>query len=363
MTDNLKYLVALAQFQKFGPQRIKKIKNYFSDYKIAFYANVEEFKKAGIEENIAFEFIAQRINIIPDKIIEDLNNENISIIIIDDNNYPKLLSEIYYPPQLLYYKGRILKEEFSIAIVGTRKFTIYGKQIAEEFSSNLANNNLTIISGLAIGIDAIAHDSAIKAGARTIAVLGSGLDKKNIYPSSNRYLAEKIVASGGAIISEFPIGTPPLKHHFPQRNRIIAGLSLGVLVVEAAEKSGALITARFALEQNREVFAIPGNIKSLYSFGPNNLIKQGAIPVTSPKDILNALDLGEIKNYISNKKIIPETKEENMIYTNLNYEPKHIDELIKLTGLNTSVINSTLTIMEMKGIVKNLGGMKYVIKN
>ena len=362
MLNKLKYLIAVSHFPKFGPVRINKLKKFFPDLESAFRATSNDLIQAGLEENIATEFTAVRANIDPDKIMDDLARENIKVITIDDQSYPKLLAEIYGPPPLLYWKGMIEKnDEFSLAVVGTRKFTSYGQQATENIVQELAASNITIISGLAYGIDSLAHNACLNAGGRTVAVLGSGLDQQSIYPSANRYLAEKIIDSDGLILSEFPLGTPPLRHNFPQRNRIISGLALGTMVVEAGEKSGALITARLSLEQNREVFAVPGSIYSLVSFGPNNLIKQGAKPVTRAADILEALDLTRITSYIDSKKIIPESAEEELIITHLGQEPVHVDELIRLTKLKTSLINSTLTLMEMKGMVKNLGGMQYVL--
>ena len=360
--DHNKYLIALTHFPKFGPVRLKKIKKYFDNLEIAFSSDAQRLKQAGIEENVAYEFIAERSNINPDKIIEQMNKENIKIIKIEDMAYPKLLSNIYDPPQLLYYKGEISKQdEFSLAVVGTRKYTNYGKQAVEDITKDLVLSSITIVSGLALGIDALAHNAALEVNGRTIAVLGSGLDKQNIYPSSNRYLADKILATNGAIVSEFPIGTPPLRHHFPQRNRLISGLTLGVLIIEAGENSGALITAYHALEQNREVFAVPGTIYSPSSQGTNYLLKQGSHLVTSARDILEILDLKEVTSFMKSKKIIPETEEEKQIIVHLTNEPIHVDELIRLTKLDTAKINSTLTIMEMKGMVKNLGGMQYVL--
>ena len=360
--QNLKYLVALGHFPKFGPRRLERLKNYFFDLKNAFTASLSELKQAKIEENIAAEFIAMRPAIEPDKIWQWLKNEKIKVLTIADNNYSGLLKEIYDPPQLLYYKGKLENsQDYNIAVVGTRKFTAYGRQITEKIVSELVPNKITIVSGLAHGIDTIAHNACLEAGGRTIAVLGSGLDKQNIYPSANRYLAEKIIASEGLIFSEFPLGTPPLRHNFPQRNRIISGLALGSLIVEAGEKSGALITARFALEQNREIFAIPGNVFSPVSIGPNNLIKQGAKTVVKAADIIETLDLAQVTTYIENKKIIPESNEEEIVLSCLSHEPAHIDELVRLTKINTALISSTLIIMEMKGMVKNLGNMQYVL--
>jgi DNA processing protein len=262
----------------------------------------------------------------------------------------------------LYYRGEL--EAFSgflLAVVGARKYSAYGAQVTEKLVRELTFNKLTVVSGMALGIDTLVHAAAIGAGGKTIAVLGSGLDRQNIYPSQNRYLADKIQAHGGLILSEYPIGTMPLKHHFPQRNRIISGLSSATLVIEAGEKSGALITAFHALEQNREVFAVPGSIYSGSSEGTNRLITMGAKLVAGAKDIIETLNLTEAATYIENKKIIPETAEEELIFAQLSYEPMHIDELKQLTKLDTSVINSTLTIMEMKGMVKNLGNMQYVL--
>lgn len=364
--EELKYWVALNHFPKFGPIRFKKIIKHFSSsdktLKNAFLAQTSELEKAGIETNIAEEFIAARNNIKPDEIIIKLEKENINVITIVDENYPKLLAEIYNPPALLYYRGVLdLRDDFSVAIVGTRKYTSYGQQATESITRDLVKNNITIISGLALGIDALTHLATLKAGGKTVAVLGSGLDRQSLYPSQNRYLADKIVDAGGAVISEFPLGTAPLKYNFPQRNRIISGLSLGTLVIEAAEKSGALITATYALEQNREVFAVPGNIFSPVSIGPNKLIKDGARSITSALDIIEALNLTQATAYLDNKKIMPESKEEEKIVSKLSFEPIHIDELVQQTGLDVATANSALVVMEMKGMVKNLGGMNYIL--
>ncbi|MFA4941805.1 MAG: DNA-processing protein DprA [Patescibacteria group bacterium] len=364
--ENLKYWVALNNFPKFGPIRFKKLLGHFfpkdKTLKNAFTAKSLELAEAGIEANIAEEFIAARNNINPEELVAKLEKENIKILTIVDEIYPKLLAEIYNPPALLYYRGVLdLQDDFSLAIVGTRKYTSYGQQATENITKDLVRNNITIISGLALGIDALAHLATLEAGGKTVAVLGSGLDRQSLYPSQNRYLADKIVSAGGAVISEFPLGTAPLKYNFPQRNRIISGLSLGTLVIEAAEKSGALITAAYALEQNREVFAIPGNIFSPVSAGPNKLIRDGAKPVASALDIIEALNLTQATAYLDNKKVLPETEEEKKIIAKLSFEPIHIDELVRQTGLDTATANSTLIIMEMKGMVKNLGGMNYIL--
>ncbi len=359
--NDLKYLVAIHSFPKFGPIRIKRLKKYFSNFEQAWKANCNELKQAGIEENVANEFCAAKINIQPDDLIARLEREKIKVLTIDDNFYPRLLSEIYDPPPLLFYLGEIKSsDDFCLAVVGSRKYSYYGQQVTEKIIYDLAKNKITIVSGLALGIDALAHNATLSAQGKTIAVLGSGIDKNSIYPADNRYLAEKIVANGGLVISEFPLGTAPLKFNFPQRNRIISGLSLGTLVVEASAKSGSLITARFALDQNREVFAVPGNIFSDSSAGTNELIKRGARAISSAKEIMETLDLVNINSYINNKIIIPESKEEEVVISILSNDPIHVDELIRLSNLSVSQINSTLIIMEMKGMVKNLGNQNYI---
>jgi len=287
-----------------------------------------------------------------------MNKENIKKITLPDPNYPRLLKEISDPPQVLYLKGEIKKEdETAIAIVGTRNYTNYGKRIAEEITSDLAERGITIISGLAKGIDTFAHKAALEHKGRTIAVLGSAVDSKSLYPACNRKLAEKI-ARNGAVVSEYPVGTKSERYFFPQRNRIISGLSLGILVVEAPEKSGALITASQALEQNREVFAVPGPIYSENSKGTNNLIKMGAKLVTCANDILEELNLPLIEN--KKKLFKPENKWEEILFNILTEEPVHIDEITKKSNLDAGLVSSTLITLELRGIVKQHGGGYYV---
>ncbi len=358
---DIHYLIALNHFPKFGQKSLHKLNTFFSSWEKAFRAPLKDLIKAGIKESISSEFIASKNSIDIEKIIELMTKENIGIVELQSNNYSKLLSEIYDPPTLLFYKGDIsLLNTTCLGVVGSRKNTSYGKQVCVKLCSDLTKNNFTIVSGLALGIDSIAHNTALDNNAKTIAVLGSGIDKSSIYPSANRYLSEKIIANKGLVISEFSIGTSPMPYNFPMRNRIISGLSLGTIVIESAIKSGALITARTALEQNREVFAVPGNIFSSVSAGPNSLIKQGATPVVEADDILEALDLKHLNSYI-NKKIVPENEDEEKIIPHLNHEPIHVDELIRLSGLSTAKLSSALTLMEMRGSIKNFGNMKYAL--
>lgn len=361
--SQLKYWVAFSLVYKVGPIKFAKIQQYFPSLEQAWQASFSELMQAGLDEKIANEIVIKRSEIDPDLEMEKLAAEQVSVLTLEDDDYPKLLREIYGAPYVLYYKGRLdfQADEFSLAVVGTRKFTSYGKQITSDIVQELAAQGLTIISGLALGIDALAHEATLKAEGRTIAVLGSGLDRDNIYPAFNRYLFDKIIYAGGLAVSEYPIGTTPTKFTFPQRNRIISGLSLGTLVIEAPETSGALLTAKHALEQNREIFATPGPIYATNSIGPNNLIKMGAKLVTEAVDVIEALDLNLVKDFVAAKKIVPDSASEAQILEHLNLEPIHVDELVRLTNLDTAVINSTLTLMEMKGRVRNLGGLMYVI--
>jgi DNA processing protein len=233
--------------------------------------------------------------------------------------------------------------------------------VVPKIIAELAQGKITIVSGLALGIDSLVHSTTLKNNGVTWAVIGSGLDKKHLYPASNKKLAEMIIEKGGAIISEYPPGIEGFKSNFPHRNRIIAGISLATVVIEAAEDSGALITAKAALEANRDIFAVPGSIFNPASIGPNNLIKMGAYPVTCGEDILAKLNLTKAKHFIENKKILPETKEEAEILEHLKSGPLHIDELLRITKIPLPILSSTLTMMEMKGKVKDIGGMNYIL--
>jgi len=283
-------------------------------------------------------------------------------ITLQDKEYPAMLKEIHSKPKELYIRGKFTDaDKTAIAIVGTRKYSAYGKQVTFDIAEKLAKLGITIVSGLAKGIDTFAHEAALEAGGRTIAVLGTGLDKKTFFPPANWHLAEKI-SRQGAVISEYPDGTRGTQFTFPQRNRIVSGLSLGVIVVEAPEKSGALITAGLALEQNREVFAVPGQIYEKNSQGTNGLIKAGAKAVTCIEDILEELNLLHLIK-TEKKNIKPETKEEEIIFSIMSLQPMHIDEIIKKSGLATSAVNATLMMLELKKAVRNLGKGNYVLCN
>ncbi|PIR93094.1 DNA-protecting protein DprA [Candidatus Falkowbacteria bacterium CG10_big_fil_rev_8_21_14_0_10_43_10] len=360
--DDVKYWIALSTFNKFGPVRFSRLQQYFTGMEAAWKAPAGELIKAGLDQKTAAEFAAHRQKTNPDEELEKIERENIKTVTIGSKLYPKLLKEIYDPPFLLYYKGAWPENtNFCLAVVGSRKYSSYGRQTTEYLVSRLAQSNLIIVSGLALGIDALAHLACVKSQGTTIAVLGSGLDKKNIYPAANRYVAEQILNNGGLIITEYPCGTPPFHYNFPQRNRIISGLSLGVLIIEASLKSGTSITAKLALEQGREVFAVPGNIFSPNSEGTNKLIKEGARPISSAEEILEALSLKNVRRLIQSQKIIPETPAEEKIIGALTREPAHINQIARNSQLDTGTVNATLLTMELKGTVRNLGGGNYVL--
>ncbi|MBI2487270.1 MAG: DNA-protecting protein DprA [Deltaproteobacteria bacterium] len=301
-----------------------------------------------------------------EKEVSRIEKLGFKLILLTDSNYPKNLFTIYNPPPFIYVKGDIIKDDdIAIAIVGTRVPDRYGRFVTEELAGELAARGISVVSGMARGIDSIAHDGALKRGGRTIAVLGSGLDV--IYPQENKKLYERI-SNQGAVISELPIGTTPDSVNFPKRNRIISGLSLGVAVVQASDKSGSLITASFALEQNREVFAVPGNIGSRLSRGTNRLIKQGAKLVESVDDILSEIEafsnLGG-KRYLdeSFSSLLSElSQDEREVYSMLKEKPLHIDEIIKLTGIDSARALSVLLSLELSGIIVQLPAKMFQLK-
>ncbi len=287
--------------------------------------------------------------------------EQIKEISLNEENYPRILKEISNPPENLYYRGEMKSDEKCFAIVGTRLCSPYGKQAALEIAGDLTEAGLTVVSGLAPGIDTFVHATAVERKKRTIAVLGTGVDEKSIYPKSNLKLSEKILETGGCLVSEYPPGTNGTNYTFPQRNRIISGLSLGVLVVEAKERSGALITADWARKQKRKIFAVPGPIHSLNSKGCHYLIKNGAKLVENANDILKELNL-PCSNF-KIEQIKGGNEEENLILQSLKEGGLYIDKIIEKTKLSPAKTASNLAILEIKGKVRNLGGNIYAISH
>lgn len=280
-----------------------------------------------------------------------------AFIIIEalSENYPSLLKEISDPPDQLFIRGNasLLSEKNLIAVVGTRKISLYGKQVLQEIIPPLVRAGAVIVSGLAYGVDALAHQIALQHGGKCIAVFGCGVDI--IYPEEHRELAKKILEMGGTLVSEFESGTLPLKHHFPARNRIISGLSRATIIIEAQEGSGSLITAKLALDQNREVYAVPGNIFQANQQGTNRLIEEGAYPITSSKNLLLQLGFSEENQ---EQHILFESEAERLLYSHFN-EPRTLDEMSGISKLSISELSSIISHMELKGLIKNLGGMRY----
>lgn len=350
-----KYLLALNAHPRVGSQTIKKLLAVFSsDAKKLWESDGEKVGKV-YGEKIQELFLEAKKLYNPDVEIEKLRKLNIGYLTIFDNEYPSILKELYDAPAVLYIKGstEVFKQP-GLAVVGSRKFTSYGQNVAYKLSRESAENSICIISGLALGIDATAHKAALDAEGLTIGVLGCGLDR--VYPVSNQGLAREIIENNGAIISEYPPGTEAYKQNFPARNRIIAGLSRGILVVEAAEISGALITATAGLEYNREIFAVPGPINSETSAGCNRLIQKGAKLVITCDDILDELNIEKINIAEKISEILPDNGDEAAIIKIIEKEELPADVILQETKLNVIELNSILTIMEMKGLIENVGG-------
>ncbi len=350
----------IAFFPKITPKRYRSLIAVWGSVIPAWQADATALRQVGWDIDAANDFVAWRNSICEQKLEETLTAEGIQVVGIEDAEYPKLLKELYDPPVALFVRGQLPIDAVCVAVVGTRKFSPYGRQVTEELVGGLARSSVTIVSGLALGIDGFAHEATLANNGKTIAVLGSGPDRAHVFPAMHRSLADRIVAAGGAVISEYPPGTESTTFTFPRRNRIIAGLSLATLVIEAPESSGSLITATCALENNRDVFAVPQNITAPNAAGPNTLIKQGAKPVTCVEDILETLHIEKQKQFQAAAAVIADSPVEAKILAALSREPIHIDFLTKAVNLPSPVVGSTLTLMEIKGKVRNLGGMMYV---
>ncbi len=358
--DDLIYLLALHQVNGLGPIRLKKVLDHFGSAKAAWEAKEKEFKALGIYQSTIDKLKQIKSSLDPEKNFGQLQKDGIKVLTIFDEAYPESLKQIYDPPIILYYKGEILaQDEKAIAVVGTRKITSYGQMVTEQLTMKLSGFGVTIVSGLARGVDTEAHRSALKAEGRTLAVLGGGLNQ--MFPAENSSLAQEITSGFGAVMSEFPPDYPAVPGNFPPRNRIVAGLSKAVLVTEAAEDSGSLITARLALEQGKDVFAVPGPITSNLSKGPAQLIQQGAALVTSAEEILEVLGWIGIKNKeLSSKNQANLSDSEKTILNYIENESKHIDEICRNLKKPSYEVSAELIKMEISGLVRNLGSGNYI---
>ena len=376
--DDLKYWVALSSVPQLGAVRFRVLESYFGSLEDAWKAGASQLRESGLDWRTAQEVVAAQQSTDPSAEIDGLERAGVSAVHWNSDGYPPRLKEIPDPPPVLYYLGEILPEdEFSVAIVGTRNPTSYGREAASVLSRDLASVGITVVSGLALGIDGVAHRAALECGGRTIAVVAGGLD--TVYPREHTGLFRQIQESG-AVVSEHRLGIRPDARNFPRRNRLISGLTLGTLVVEAGDGSGTRWTVRQALEQNREVFCVPGSIFSPASSFTNGMIKEGAKLVAEYTDVLEELSLPEMRERTSGR---PETQkplefpsgeaknekdddlegldtEESAMVALLTGEPMHVDDLCRQTGLAIATITSMLTLLELKGKVAQVGSMHYV---
>jgi DNA processing protein len=356
--NNTRYYLGFNMVNGIGPARLDRLIERCGSIEAAWRSSLPDMIAAGLDAKICTALIQAQRTLDLDAELERAARAGIQLLTRDDEGYPAVLAQIPAPPPLIYVRGRLEEVDgWSVAVVGTRAPSTYGRDVARRIAGDLAGAGVTVVSGLALGIDTIAHAAALEAGGRTLAVLASGIDQ--VYPERNRGLANEIMARG-ALISEFPIGTKPIPQLFPVRNRIISGLALGTLVVEAGVQSGALITVRYALEQGRDVFAIPGPIFSPKSAGPNQLIRDGAGLVTQAQDILEALNLSAAAIQQEVQAAFPEDPTEAALFELVSYEPQHVDELRRQCELPIPVVSSTLAMLELKGLIRQAGAMQYV---
>lgn len=358
--DETTYWVGFSRIHGVGAARARKLESYFGDLATAWEADAFALKSAGMDDRVIGALVRERRKIDPQEEMQKLRRADIRVHALPDASYPARLREAPNPPMVLYVRGQLTPEdEWAVGIVGTRRATAYGRQVTQKLASELAQNKVTVVSGLARGIDAVAHRAAMDAGGRSIAVLGSGVDE--VYPWENRGLAERMIGGCGAVVSEYPPGTKPDARNFPPRNRIITGLSLGLVVVEADMKSGAMISAGFAAEQGREVMAVPGPVTSPNSEGVHYLLRQGAKLVTGVEDVLEELSLQQVAVMQEARAVVPADPTEAVLLGCLSTEPLHVDDLAREAGLPIALVSGTLTLMELKGMARSVGAMQYVL--
>ncbi len=356
--DEKAYWIALNKVTGIGAVRLSALLSVCGSASAAWRASIHELQAAGLDRRSLENLLLARRTLDVAAEWEQVQRSGVTVITLLDECYPANLRQIDAPPPLLYVRGDLQPSDlWAIGIVGTRRASVYGREVAHTLGRDLAQQGITVVSGLAVGVYTVAHKAALEANGRTIAVLGSGVDQ--IYPPANRGLAQQIVANG-ALLSEYPLGTRPDARNFPPRNRIISGLSKGVVIVEAGERSGALITARFAAEQGRDVFAVPGSILHPGSVGCNTLIQQGATPLLSVDDILRQLEMEQVATRRAAHTVIAADPQEASLLALLNREPQHIDELVRQTTLASPQVSSLLAIMEIKGLVRQVGNLCYV---
>jgi len=358
MIDSKRYWVAFNRVMGIGPVRLRALLDAFGDIEAAWNASESDLRASGLEARALANLLEARARIDLDEELSRIRSLGYQVITWEDQGYPERLTEIDAPPPAIYVWGEVTPQDrWAAAVVGTRHPSPYGVAVARDLAAVLAAGGVTVVSGLARGVDAIAHQAALEAGGRTLAVLGSGLDR--IYPPEHRRLAEAI-SQRGAVMSDYPLGTAPEAGNFPPRNRIIAGLSMAVVIVEAGEGSGALITADFAAEQGREVFAVPGSVYQRTSRGTNQLIRSGARPLVALEDVLEALNLEAVSRQEAVSEALPQDETEARVLAALTSEPVHVDEVQARCGLPAAQVSASLSMLELKGRARQVGGMQYV---
>ena len=356
---DIKYWLALDRVPQLGTVRFRRLEAYFGDLGNAWHASLSELSQAGIEGRAANEIVAARDRVSPDAEVEELERAGVSPLHWHHPDYPFRLKEIPDPPPVIYIKGEMLPtDERSVAVVGTRSPTAYGREVATALASDLARNGMTIVSGLARGIDGVVHRAALDSNGRTIAVVASGLDI--VYPREHTRLLQQI-QERGAVVSEYPLGVRPDPRNFPRRNRLMIGITLGTLVIEADYPSGAKWTVKHALDQDREVFCVPGSIFSPMSRLTNHLIKEGAKLVSNYEDILEELNLTAVAQQMDMPLVQTLADESELaLLRHLDHEPVHIDDIRRRAELSIMEISGLLAMMELKGLVKQVGCMHYI---
>lgn len=358
LTHSTRFWIALNLVRGIGAARMRLLLDFFGDAETAWNAAPTELAAAGLSQRLIESIAETRASDRLDRVQKIIERLNLSVLTWDHAEYPHRLRAIEAPPPVLYCLGACLPvDETAVAIVGTRRAGAYGRQVADELATALARSGVTVVSGLARGIDAVAHAAAIRGGGRTFAVLGSGLDQ--IYPPEHARLAAEI-RQHGALLSDYPPETRPDAANFPPRNRIISGLSAAVVVVEAGEKSGALITANFAQLQGRPIYAVPGSIYAVQSKGANALIRDGSEILTDIPSFLTKLNLDRLNGELTARRSLPVGATEAQILAVLSTDPLHVDDISNLSGLPIQQVTSTIALMELKGLVRPLGAMNYV---
>jgi len=355
-----KYWVAFSRVSGIGLVRLQRLEAFFGSLEAAWRASAGGLMAAGLEPKLVERTLILRRTFQPEREEERIADLEIQAVYLHHPTYPERLRQVDNPPPVLYIKGKLTpSDDYALAVVGTRRATSYGREATHKIVSELARQGMTIVSGLAVGIDTFAHHAALAANGRTIAILGCGVDI--LYPLSNVRLAAQICEGHGALIAEYPPGTQPEPGNFPPRNRIISGLSRGVLVVESGLKGGALITVDFANEQGRDIFAVPGSILNKASDGTNALLRQGAKAVMCAGDILEDLNLMRLADQVEVRQVVGTNDVERALLRILADQPLHVDEICQASGLASNDVSSALVMMELKGMIKNLGAMRYIV--